>query len=99
VVENGGIATAAADRGNGALAQADTGEPADPLASEEPPLDPDAIERAYWHHRARRHARIAHRRETRRAGARFWLVMLVLAAVSIALAVFIVQQVQHLFGI
>jgi len=99
VVENGGTATAAADRGNGSLGLHDPDEPGEPPASDEPPLDPDAVERAYWHHRARRYARIERRRETRRAGARFWLVMLLLLAVSVALAVFIVQQVQHLFGI
>jgi hypothetical protein len=99
VVENGGIATAAADRGAAAAGRADVDELGDRAVLDEPPLDPDAVERAYWHHRARRRARIERRRETRRAGARFWLVMLLLAVASIALTVFIVQQVQRLFGI
>jgi hypothetical protein len=64
-----------------------------------PPLDRGAIDRAYWHHRARRHARVERRRATRRAGARFWLVLLVLVAVTVAIVVFIAQEVQRLFGI
>jgi len=64
-----------------------------------PPLDPGAIDRAYRHHRARRYARIERRRATRRAGARFWLVLLVLVAVTVAIAVFVAHDVQRLFGI
>jgi hypothetical protein len=64
-----------------------------------PPLDPEAIDRAYWYHRARRRARIEHRRATRRAGVRFWLVLLVLLAVTLAIVVFIAQEVQRLFGV
>jgi hypothetical protein len=66
---------------------------------DEPPLDPVAIERAYRLHRARRRARVEHQREKRRAGLRFWLVVLVLIASSIALAVLIVDEVQRLFGV
>jgi len=99
VAENGGIATAAAGHGEAAADRVDLDEFGDPPVPNEPPLDPDAVERAYWHHRARRYARIERRRESRRAGARFWLVMLLLAAASLALAVFIAEQVQHLFGI
>jgi hypothetical protein len=68
-------------------------------AGDEPPLDPDAIDRAYRLHRARRNARDERRRELRRAGARFWFVVLLLLVASLALAVFIVDQVQQLFGI
>jgi hypothetical protein len=63
------------------------------------PLDPDAVERAYRHHRARRRARIEWHREKRRAGLRFWLVVVLLLAASVALLVLIVQEVQHLFGV
>jgi len=66
---------------------------------EAPPLDPEAIDRAYWYHRARRRARTEHRRATKRAGARFWLVLLILLAVTVAIVVFIAQEVQRLFGI
>jgi hypothetical protein len=64
-----------------------------------PPLDPQAIERAYRLHRARRRARVERRREKRRAGLRFWLVVLVLIAASVTLGVLIVQEVQRLFGV
>jgi hypothetical protein len=64
-----------------------------------PPLDPEAVERAYLLHRARRRARVARHREKRRAGLRFWLVVLVLVGVSLTLAALIVQEVQRLFGV
>jgi len=63
------------------------------------PLDPYAVERAYRLHRARRRARVERHREQRRAGLRFWLVVLVLVAASLALGVLIVQEVQRLFGV
>ncbi len=74
-------------------------EAADEEPAATPPLDPGAIERAYRLHRARRRARIRHRRETRRAGVRFWLALGLLVAAGAALAVFIVQEAQRLFGI
>lgn len=85
MVDDGGTVTAGTD-----LASDET---------EAPPLDPGAIDRAYWHHRARRHARIERARATRRAGARFWLVLLLLLAVTCAIVVFIAQEVQRLFGV
>ncbi len=85
MVDDGGTVTAGAELGT--------------TDDDAPPLDPGAVDRAYWHHRARRRARIEHRRATRRAGARFWLVLLVLVAVTIAIVVFIAQDVQRLFGI
>ena len=70
-----------------------------PVEADAPPLDPAAVDRAYWHHRARRHARVERRRATRRAGARFWLVLLVLVSVTVAIVVFIAHDIQRLFGI
>jgi len=70
-----------------------------PDAGVEPPLDPYAIQDAYRLHRARRRARIEHLREKRRAGLRFWLVVLVLIAASVALVVVVVDEVQKLFGV
>lgn len=64
-----------------------------------PPLDPGAVEQAYRFHRARRRARVRHHREKRRAGLRFWVVLLVLVVAGIALAVLIAQEVQRLFGV
>jgi hypothetical protein len=68
-------------------------------APEPPPLDPQAIERAYRLQRARRRARVARLRERRHAGVRFWLVLIVLLAASVALAVVIVAEIQRLFGV
>jgi len=78
----------------GTTAQADLDGPEDL-----PAIDPSAVERAYRLHRARRHARVQHRRERRLAAVRFWLFLLALVVAAAALAVVIVQEVQRLFGI
>jgi hypothetical protein len=70
-----------------------------PDAESRPPLDNSAVERAYRVHRARRRARGEWRREKRRAGRRFWLVLLVLLAAGVTLFVLIVHEVQRLFGV
>jgi len=70
-----------------------------PDADDPPPLDTGAIDRAYRVHRARRRVRVERRREKRRAGRRFWFVLLVLVAAGIALFVLIVNEVQRLFGV
>jgi anti-sigma-K factor RskA len=71
----------------------------DHAASETPPIDPDAVRRAYRFHRARRRARIEHRRRTRWAGARFWLVVAALLAVVILLVVGLSHEIEQLFGL
>lgn len=71
----------------------------DAPATDEPPIDPGAVREAYRLHRARRRARLAHHRRTRRAGIRFWVVLLVLLVVSVAVAVVIWQEIQQLFGL
>lgn len=68
-------------------------------ADDAPPLDPDAVQDAYRLHRARRMARIEQRRRSKRAGIRFWLVLAVLLALSVALGVTIWREVQQLFGL
>jgi hypothetical protein len=68
-------------------------------AEETPPIDPDAIEDAYRYHRARRRARVERRRHVRRAGLRFWVVLLLLVAASVALVATVWGQVQQLFGL
>jgi hypothetical protein len=71
-----------------------------PVAEEEaPPIDPDAIEDAYLYHRARRRALVERRRSTRRAGLRFWAVLLLLVAASVVLVATVWDQVQDLFGL
>lgn len=64
-----------------------------------PPLDPDAISRSYRLHRARRRARIEHRRRTKRAGARFWVVLVLLVAACVFLALTTWREVGRLFGL
>ena len=64
-----------------------------------PPLDPRAIERSYRLHRARRRARVEHHREKRRAGLRFWLVVLILVTAILSIGVLVVDEVQRLFGV
>ena len=66
---------------------------------EEPPLDPHAVDRAYHLHRAKRRARIEHRRATRYAHMRFWafLGLLLLAVAVIGVTVW--SEIAKLFGI
>ena len=64
-----------------------------------PPFDPVAIDRAYLQERARRRARAERSRARRRAGLRFWLVLLGLIVVSIVLTVTIWREVERLFGL
>jgi hypothetical protein len=64
-----------------------------------PGLDPDAVRRSYRAHRARRAARIAHRRRTRMAGARFWLVLLLLLVAFVVLATTTWREIGRLFGL
>jgi hypothetical protein len=73
---------------------------ADAFATEAtPPVDPDAVRRSYLLHRARRKARIEHRRRSKRAGARFWLVLVVLLGVCVFLALTTWREVGRLFGL
>ena len=69
------------------------------LEHEPPALDPDAVRRSYHVHRARRAARIAHRRRSRWAGARFWVVLLLLVAAFVALATTTWREIGRLFGL
>jgi hypothetical protein len=71
-----------------------------PPELDEPPVyDPGAIDQAYRLHRARRHARLERRRESRRAGLRFWLVLGALTAGCLVLAVSIWLEIENLFGV
>jgi hypothetical protein len=64
-----------------------------------PVLDPDAVRRSYNHHRARRRARVEHVRRSRRAGARFWVVLMLLLASCVAIAVTTWREIGRLFGL
>ena len=64
-----------------------------------PLVDQEAVRDTVRLHRARRKARIEHRKRTRRAGIRFWLVLALLLVVSIVLLVTIWNEIQRLFGL
>lgn len=71
----------------------------DAAPDDTPPIDPVAVRDAYRLHRARRKARIEHRKRTKRAGIRFWLVLAVLLVASVVVAVTIWHEIQQLFGL
>ena len=64
-----------------------------------PSLDADAVRRSYQHHRARRRARVEHVRRSRRAGARFWVVLILLLAACVVLAMTTWREIGRLFGL
>ncbi len=64
-----------------------------------PPYDPLAVDRAYLHERARRRARVERTRARRRAGLRFWFVLLVLLTASVLLSLTIWREIERLFGL
>jgi hypothetical protein len=64
-----------------------------------PVVDHEAVRDTVRLHRARRKARIEHRKRTRRAGVRFWLVLLILLVASVALSIIIWNEIQRLFGL
>jgi hypothetical protein len=66
---------------------------------ESPALDPDAVRRSYQFHRARRRARVEHKRRTKRAGARFWVVFVLLVAAFVLLALTTWREIGRLFGL
>lgn len=64
-----------------------------------PPVDPDVIRREYRKQRARRKARAERQRRAKRAGARFWLVLVLLVAAALVLALTTWRQIGELFGL
>jgi hypothetical protein len=67
--------------------------------AETPPLDPHAVNRAYHFYRAQRHAKIEHRRETRRADARFWVFLALLLLACLVVGVTVWGEITKLFGL
>ncbi len=67
--------------------------------AEAPPLDPHAVDRAYRFYRAKRHARIEHRRETRMARARYWAFLGLLLLACLVVAVTVWGEITKLFGL
>ncbi len=70
-----------------------------PAHEDTPPVDPIAVDRAYLLHWARRQARLDRVRASRRAGMRFWLVLLGLLVASIVLGFSIWREIERLFGL
>ena len=70
-----------------------------PAGDDAPPFDPVAVDRAYLQERARRRVRSERSRARRRAGLRFWLVLVALIAVSVLLTLTIWREVERLFGL
>ena len=73
--------------------------PLDSIQVDAMSFDPRAVDRAYLQERARRRARIERSRARRRAGLRFWLVLLGLLGVSVLLTLTIWREVERLFGL
>jgi hypothetical protein len=67
--------------------------------AEAPPVDPTAVDRAYQFYRARRYAKIEHRRATRLAHARFWVILGILVLAVLVLGVTVWDEVTRLFGL
>lgn len=70
-----------------------------PAQEDAPPVDPVAVDRAYYLHRARRQARLDRVRASRRAGMRYWLVLLGLLVACIVLGFSIWREIERLFGL
>jgi hypothetical protein len=64
-----------------------------------PPVDPEAVRREYRRQRALRKAKVERARRTRRAGARFWVVLLLLVAGAVLVALTTWRQIGELFGL
>lgn len=80
------------------LRMAETAPRRQPL-QDDPPTDPNAVGEAYRFHRARRRAHVRHRQERRKAGLRYYLVLLLLLVGTLVIAVTIWSQVRKAFGI
>ena len=63
------------------------------------PLDPTAIELRYRYHRALRQARVLRRQESRLAGYRFYIALVVLLALAVVFVVGSWHEIQRLFGL
>jgi hypothetical protein len=64
-----------------------------------PSMDPAAIEHAYRRERARRRAKVEHREYARNSSARFWVMLAVLALITVILGSMAFHEIQTNFGI
>jgi hypothetical protein len=72
---------------------------AEPEPSDDPTTDPSVIELRYRYHRARRHARVRAKEESRLARYRFYIAMAVLLALTLGFVIASWHEIQRLFGI
>jgi hypothetical protein len=69
-------------------------------ATDAPPApDPRAVEHAYRLEKAKRHVRLARARERRAAHIRFFVVVVVLVALSLAFGLTAWREIQRVFGL
>lgn len=71
----------------------------DLVPKDAPVIDPEVVREEYWRQRAVRRAKLEHRKRTKRAGARFWIVLLLLLAVFGILALTTWREIGQLFGL
>ena len=71
----------------------------DETASDIPFVDHEAVRQTVRFHRARRKARIEHRKRGRRAAIRFWVVLLALLVAIVVLSMTVWHEIQRLFGL
>jgi hypothetical protein len=69
------------------------------VRADAPPLDPHAVERRLRRERAKRRARIDHRREQRVAGLRFLVLIGFLVFLTLFLSLSIWEKISALFGL
>jgi len=70
-----------------------------PDQDQDAPLDPSAIELRYRYHRARRHALVRAREESRLARYRFYIMLVVLLALAAGFLLGSWREIQRLFGL
>ncbi len=71
----------------------------DLIPDDAPVIDPEAVREEYWRQRALRRAKLEHRKRMKRAGARFWIVLLLLVVVFGLLALTTWREIGQLFGL
>jgi hypothetical protein len=71
----------------------------DLIPEDAPVIDPEVVREEYWRQRAVRRAKLEHLRRKKRAGARFWVVLLLLLAVFGLLALTTWREIGQLFGL
>ena len=69
------------------------------VRADDPPVDPYAVERRLRRERAKRRARVEHRREQRIAGLRFLVLIGVLVFLTLFLSLSIWEKIRALFGL